>query len=148
MARKTTWVLVADAREARLFEQQRPGAALSLIRELEAGPPSGFADRPGRVHERVGAVRHGMQPGMSESDHDAENFAREVASAIEAGRHQHEFQELVLVAAPGFLGRLRDHLSAASLDCVRGELAKDLVKHPLRALPGHLDQILHFAASA
>ena len=87
-----------------------------------------------------------MQPGTSESDHDAENFARVVAEAIEAGRHRQEFQDLVLVAAPGFLGRLRDHLSAASLDSVRGELAKNLVKHPVRALPGHLDQILHFAA--
>jgi protein required for attachment to host cells len=55
-------------------------------------------------------------------------FARFVADRIESARTGHEFDRLVLVAAPAFLGRLRAALGDDARRLVDGELDVDLVK--------------------
>jgi protein required for attachment to host cells len=60
------------------------------------------------------------------TEHLAAEFAHEVAAAIERGRVEGAFDRLALVAAPRFLGRLRDALPEASLALVVASLDKNL----------------------
>ena len=64
-------------------------------------------DRLPRTQESVGGARHAIEPHTSVEDKVSLEFARELAERLEHGRVDHAYDELVLVAAPRFLGLLR-----------------------------------------
>jgi protein required for attachment to host cells len=83
------------------------GAARTRARDLSA-------DRPGRSFDSHGQGRHAMEPETDAKRHEAEVFAKQVADRIERARIEDEFDELVLIAAPEFLGLLRKSLSTTT----------------------------------
>jgi protein required for attachment to host cells len=76
------------------------------------------SDRPGRSFDIVGGGRHAMSPQVSRKEQEALRFAREVAAYLNNAIANNEATQLVLLAAPGFLGLLRSELSDASLRAV------------------------------
>lgn len=109
----TTWILVADESRARLFKAQAKDGQMEEIADI--AHPEGrmhegemTRDRQPRVQESVGSARHAIEPHTSVSDKVSLEFARELAERLEHGRVNHAYDELVLVAAPRFLGLLRD----------------------------------------
>ena len=128
-----TWVVVADSAVARVFTEPGNGEPM---RELEAfaHPEARLAvreltsDLPGRAFDSMGEGRHGMQSKVGPKEQEAIGFARFLANRIESGRTGHEFDRLVVVAAPAFLGRLRAALSEESRRQVAGELDLDLTR--------------------
>ncbi len=150
MATKRTWIVVADASRAKIYLQPRAGAGLepALDHDLlgsRAKSSEEGADRPGRVHERQGQVRHAMQPTTDPQRHAKAEFARVLAEELERGCDGDELDHIVLVAPPQLLGDLRKSLAGRVRDKVIGELDKDLAKLPIHDLPAHLSEILHFA---
>lgn len=140
-----TWILVADASRARLFENHRVQRTLELVfendrpeqRDREAMRDS---DRPGRVHERSGQVRHGMQAPTPARQRVREEFARELVERLRAGANEHSFDQLVLVAAPTMLGALRAELDEPLREQMIAELDKDLTKLSVDDLIDHLQE--------
>jgi len=65
------------------------------------------------------------EPNQDHRHHTAEEFAREVAAHLEEARQRHQFSHVILVAAPPFLGVLRNALSSPLSQLVERELAKD-----------------------
>jgi len=76
------------------------------------------SDRPGRSFDIVGSGRHAMSPEVSGQDLETERFAREVADYLNEAIANNNASQLVLLAAPGFLGFLRSALSDAALRAV------------------------------
>ncbi len=76
------------------------------------------SDRPGRSFDIVGSGRHAMSPQVSGQDQESHRFAREVAAYLNSAIASNEATQLVLLAAPGFLGFLRSELSDAALRAV------------------------------
>ena len=108
----TTWILVADESRARLFKAQAKDGQLEEIADI--AHPEGrmhegemTRDRLPRTQESVGGARHAIEPHTSVEDKVSLEFARELAERLEHGRVDHAYDELVLVAAPRFLGVLR-----------------------------------------
>ena len=56
------------------------------------------------------------------------------------------FDRLILVAAPAFLGDLREELPKDLKGKVAGDVASDLTNTPEQDLPAHLKEILDRAA--
>jgi len=127
-----TWVVVANSGAARVFVVPGPGEPM---RELEAfaHPEARLAERaltsdlPGSVSGGRGE-HHALQSRVGPKEHEAISFAKFVADRIERARTGHEFDRLVLVAAPSFLGRLRAALGTDARRLVDGELDVDIVK--------------------
>jgi protein required for attachment to host cells len=129
----TTRIVVASRAEA-LFFDAGPGAVSGPLRRL-ADPAARLhdrnlvSDRPGRVFDRAppatgrrGAGAHHATDGeRSPQRHRAEMFARRIATALDRDRRGNAFGRIALVAAPGFLGLLRENL--------KGPLAKMLAAH-------------------
>ena len=133
-------IVVADQSEARFYDTEglhgplQPAGQLSdpkarlHDRDLES-------DRPGRVFDhaplaagRRGAVgHHGTEGERSPRKHEAVNFARQIADQLEAARREGQFDRLVLMAAPTFLGLLRKALSQPVRAIIFAEVHKDLV---------------------
>ena len=89
-----TYILIADAAQARLFAAQRLSEPWRLVRVF-AHPRSAakaadlVADRPGRVRQSADGRRSAMEPHMTPHDVEAEHFARELAGALEMAQGEY-----------------------------------------------------------
>ncbi len=126
-----TWIVIADSASARIFRPARAGRELNLLKEMEHPdsrmPGRGLTtDRPGRAFDSAGPGRHAMAQQTGPREHEAWTFCRRLADEIEAARGRNQFDRLVLVAAPAFLGRLRQTLGDPALKTLKASVDKDL----------------------
>ena len=89
-----------------LVEMQHPESA---TRERDL-----VSDRPGRSFDSFGSGRHAMSQSQTAREQELMRFAEQVADYVNKGIANGDFQSLVLLAAPGFLGHLRNELSSAA----------------------------------
>jgi protein required for attachment to host cells len=108
-------------------------------RDLKSDRPGRFSDHallaPGR---RGATAHHGTGGERSPRKHEAEVFARQVAEQLEQARRSGEFDRLVVMAAPTFLGVLRKVLPDSLRLHVAAEVNKDLVSEPPASVRAHL----------
>jgi len=137
----TTWVLVANRTEARLFERQ--GMKLRLLRSIPH--PAGRqrdqdieANRSARTFDKHA---RGHTHETSPHEHSAEAFARELAGVLAVGRTEHGVGRVALVAEPHFLGLLRAELDAATDKLVTSAVPKDLIAADDETIRAHLKDV-------
>ena len=146
-----TRIVVANQAQAVFYDTGGPQAPLRLIGRLEN--PAGRlldrelkSDRPGRVFDRApsgvgrrGAVAHHSTGGERTPRKQAAGaFARRIAVNLSAALRAKQFDRIVLVAAPAFLGVLRKALAKSLRAVVAAEIAKDLIGHPKEAVRAHV----------
>jgi protein required for attachment to host cells len=141
------WVVVADSARARFFSRLGSEGQLQELADLtnpesRTLPRDLTSDKAGRSFSSAGAgsgtVRHAYEQETDPHQHQAELFAREVAERIDEARAQAQFEQLIIVAPPRFLGELRKRLSAASMDRVVQTLHQDIVRMDTTAISTHL----------
>lgn len=126
------WVLVADGREARVFEERRRGGA--LIERTECRMIADDRDRAD-ADERAPmgfASKNGPAFGMPDetSPHEAgeERFLDRVAGMIAEAAARDAFRHFVMFAPPRALGHLRRRLPEAVAERVLHAEPKAVVK--------------------
>jgi protein required for attachment to host cells len=135
-------IVVADERQANFFDTTALNAPLHSQGSMH-NPTAGRKDRDletDREGRRFGGTagvthgsgtaqshHHGVDGERSTERHELTLFAKEVAQRIEAGRVNHEFEKLVLVAPPKMLGLLRQSLPATSQALLAAEVPKDIL---------------------
>ena len=122
----TTRVVVADEHQARFYDVENVRAPMHLAASLEDGAARLHdrdleSDRPGTAFGINGA-RSAMDGERSTKKEYIARFARHIARAIEAARRLHQFDRLVLIAAPRMLGLIRPHLSQPCRALVAAEI--------------------------
>lgn len=127
-----TWVLITDAARARLFEisAQDGMAEVACFNNTERRsitPERDFTDRLPRTLDSRSAHRHAIQPHTTAREKAERQFARTVTDELENGAERKQYEHLILVAPPRFLGVLRDQLPEALSRRVVGEIQHDLV---------------------
>jgi protein required for attachment to host cells len=138
-----TWIVVADSARANIFLREQKNSPLTPIASL-AEPAMHqreqdfTTDISGRTFDSAGEGRHKINSDYSPKDHEREVFAKDIADRIESGRIAGDFEHLVLVAPPKFLGKLRDALSKTTLDKISREVQKNLVQLPENELVPYL----------
>ncbi len=142
-----TWIFIGDGSRARIVENDGPGKGLQPALDKEFKLPQMRtgemgADRPSTRGGMGGQLRHGVEPKTDWHEQEKESFAREMADMLTEAAGKKQFDRLVLVAPPAFLGAMRAKLGAAAQDLISGELAKDLTHVSLHDLPGHLEDTL------
>lgn len=143
---KLTWILVADSTRARIFTADTPASPLEEIED--------FSHVEGRLHDRemtsdlpgkiksAGAGGHTFEQPTDPKKHEAEAFAHRVTQYLEDAHNVHRFEQLLIVAAPSFLGLLRNHLPEQLKKLVCFELDKDLTMQSAADIRQHLPQFL------
>jgi len=96
------------------------------------------SDRPGRSYESVGGARHAIERENGPHWQEAVRFARRISCRLDDALRKGEFDELIVVAGPPFLGLMRSELSRPARERVVHEIRKDLVHGPVEALRRHL----------
>ncbi|MBO0764879.1 MAG: host attachment protein [Hyphomicrobiaceae bacterium] len=138
-----TWVLIADAARARVFETRGRGTGLTAVADMvldaELAPSREIGtDRPGRSFESVGGMRHALESPSDPHREQKRQFARRIADAVEARQAARSFDRLVVVAPPVTMGDLRAVLADKVKAAVSAEVVADLTNTPVSALPAHL----------
>ncbi len=143
----TTWILVANASSAKLFINNGPKKGLNKIKEFDHAASRSKAadlvsDRPGH-NQGHGNGRGAYNPPTTPKQHEADQFALELARELDQGRTGNQYQRLILVAAPPFMGLLNKHLNGHIGHLVTDRLEKDYTKATDRELAGHLEGCIY-----
>lgn len=128
------WIVVADAARARLFTRNIADQSLTLIdtlkhSESEAHEGDLRTGGKGEVHDSGGSGQHQADPQTSTSEKHADIFAKQVAQRLKSGLNDDAFSELIAVADPSFLGRLREHMDHPLRDTLRKTIDKNWAQH-------------------
>ena len=130
----TTWVLVADSGRSRLFSWTSPKGDLAELEDtvnpaarLHEGELT--SDKPGSGHESHGHGQHPKAPEQSARAKSSQDFARELGHRLKDALNKHEYERLVLISPPEFLGILRAELDSDVCHIVAEVIGLDLTKH-------------------
>ena len=140
-----TWIMVANASQARFFANDGPKKGLTLVKELMH--PESREKTSNLVSDRSGAYGgpgHGAvgQPA-DPKHHEAERFAQEVSRALEAGRVSNAYDQLILVASAPFMGLINHHLPGQVRSKLSESIDKDYTRLPVKELAGHLESYVY-----
>lgn len=137
------YVIVADAAQARVFHAT---SKTSAMREADVlAHPQGrlhsrelTSDLPGRDSNRTGVGKHRMDSATAPKQQESIEFARKIAAYLDKLITSKTVNQLMIVAAPEFLGHLREQLSQAVNQAVTLELDKNLTHHKSNEIRSHL----------
>jgi len=138
----TTWILVANASQAKLYANTGPNKGLKLVKDLKH-PESRekasdlVSDRPGQMHGPGNGHRAG-QPKTDPKTNEARHFAQELARELNHSRSSGLVGRFILVAPPAFMGLLNEKLDGPTASLVSDRFEKDYTKTTEKDLAGHL----------
>ncbi len=143
----STWLVVADNSRARFFSMESRTGPIeetkSIVHtEARLREKSMASDAQGRGSGKGGEGMHAYQDKISPKEQENINFAREITSELDKARKQNKFRQFVLVAAPGFLGKLRDQMNKETQKLASFELAKNLAHLDAEDIRKHLPERL------
>ncbi len=87
------------------------------------------SDGQGRSFDSGGAGRHAMQPSSSAKQNATVSFAEEVAQQVPERMTEWNARDLILVAAPKFLGQLRKVLPSGPQNALYFQINADYTTH-------------------
>jgi protein required for attachment to host cells len=143
----TTWILVANASTARLYENKGIGKGLQLISQLDH-PESRMkgsdlvSDRGGHM-QSVGNGHGARQSPTDPKQNEAEHFALDLAKTLDQGRGENKYERLIVVASNPFLGTLKTRLSNQVQGLMSEAIEKDYTKITDKELAGHLSHCIY-----
>ena len=130
----STWIIVADSARARIFSMDDVRSPLQEVKDMVH--PAGRlreqnlgSDQQGRTFDSKGQGRHAKEGDVSIKKQEAINFSKEIAAYLDTECNKNQFEKLVLIAPPEFLGLLRKDLSGTTRQHVTREISKDLTQH-------------------
>jgi protein required for attachment to host cells len=142
----TTWIVSANAGRARIICESAPNHPLVEVEDMvNHGAPqdtdAAGMDRPGvtaaaqSTHANGGALADQAGQGAAPpAQRSTAGFARHICACLERARAQGRFDQLVLVAAPEFIGVLRAQMGRQLDQLVTRELGQDHTRLPPQQL--------------
>jgi protein required for attachment to host cells len=143
----TTWILVANASTARIFENTGINKGLQLINQHDH-PESRMkgsdlvSDRPGHM-QSVGNGHGARQPATDPKQNEAEHFAIELAKTLDQARGNGKYERLIVVASNPFLGTLKPRLSGQIQAMISETIEKDYTRATEKELADHLSHCIY-----
>ena len=144
-----TWIVVANASRARIFEAEHHNAPLNEVegfvheRSRVKGSDISVA-RPGR--DRSGLGSHSVSalaPATDPKEVEVERVARELGEVLREAHTRGAYTRLALAATPHFLGLLRDSLDEQVRKCLVACLDKDYTLMEPQELRSRLAPVFH-----
>ena len=140
-----TWIMVANASQAKLFANHGPKKGLQFIKELVH--PESREKTSNLVSDRSGShtgTGHGaFIQATDPKHHEAERFAQEVSRELDDGRINNAYDRLILVASAPFMGLVNSRLPEPVRSKLSEIIDKDYTRLPIKDLAGHLESYVY-----
>ena len=126
-------IVVADQAMAKFYSRAKRNSALESLCTLRNDSAQKktaelISDRGGRSFDSFGRGRHTMSnEEVDPRAHDANVFANQIRDRVIKAKRRGEFAELVIIAAPRFLGVLRKSFAASGGITPDRTIDKDVV---------------------
>ncbi|HHT00001.1 MAG TPA: host attachment protein [Thiomicrospira sp.] len=144
---KPIWILVADSSVARIFTAENSASDLieietlnhaeALLHEQEL-----VSDEPGRANDGPSGGNHAYTGEVSPKEQEEQNFAKRVVKHLCDELNQNKYERLFIVAAPAFLGSLRNAFTSRVEKQVAYSLGKNVVTQTPQEIRAHLPHSL------
>lgn len=145
----TTWVLVGNASEAKLFESHNIGQELQLLNAFNH--PESREKREDLVSDKAGhfesnnGVGHGSFVESSDPKQvEVVKFTRELAQFLESGRTSHKFERLIIIMSPQSHGIFKKEINDQLSNMIIHHIEKDYTKKTEQDLISFLDELARF----
>ena len=138
-----TWIVLANARSAKVIAHHGPGKGLTPVRDQTwtAPEPSLPQDKAGVGHSIAGPGVAAVEQTDLQEINDV-RFAKTVVEQVAKAHLGKQFDRLILIAGPHMLGLLRASLDTSLRAVLLGELPKDLSNQPLKSVEDHLGALI------
>lgn len=127
----STWILVCDASRAVLYGTEKREDEWQLLRALSE-PESRMKTseltptEPGHAAKSKGGTRHtAFETETTAKGASIGRFAQKLADALDEGITGRQYDRLVLIAPPRFLGLVKQRLSAETAASLCATVSKD-----------------------
>lgn len=123
------WIITANTNSCRIFNYENKMKKLTLVTELNHAESrlkniDLVSDRPGHYKSR-GATRGAFSAHEEPREVEIENFSREIAKRLDAGKKTNQYATLILVALPHMIGLILQHLDHHTKACITADIKKD-----------------------
>ena len=142
---KSMMIVVADSSRARIFTTDSAHSPLNEIKTM--AHPEGrmheqdmVSDMPGKDSGKGGGGDHAYQEKIEPKEQEMIVFAKRIADYLDDERKANKLNQLLLIAAPAFLGELRAHLSNETSEKIVFELDKNIAHHNVEDIRKHLSE--------
>lgn len=138
-----TWVVVANARAARVLAHLGPGKGVSAVSNQSWQAPEApmLRDKAGIGHSIAGPGVAAVEQTQPQALNDS-RFAKDVIGHLSEACLAKKFDRLILISGPYMLGLLRSNLDAPLRAALLGEIPKDLSAQPLEDVETHLGKLI------
>jgi protein required for attachment to host cells len=144
---ETTWYLVGDASRAFLFQRTKHNQPPTLVKEFShdasrAHESELVSDRQGRnQNSSGGGYSVALSEKTSPKEVEAGSFAKELSHYLSSAHNKQEYNKLILVAPPHFLGLLRGEFNQNVTKSVTASADKDLSNLPMPEMIRRLEDL-------
>ncbi len=138
-----TLVVVADSSKARFFSLARRSEPLEELEDMvhiegRMRDQDEVSDKQCGLAGGHGEGGHAFESPTDIKQHESALFAKQIADRLEHGRVSNDYDKLILVAPPSFLGILRKALNEHVANLVSDSLDKDLVNEKESVIREHI----------
>lgn len=140
LAKKTTWVIVADEATATIYSRKAKKSPLEELFTLEnvtgrKKPGDLVSDRAGRSFDRFGDARHTMtKEETGPKKRAAAEFAKKIALRVNKAVREGTCDDFAVISAPRFLGVLRRAMSKTGKNAPGLSIDKEMVGQDVAAI--------------
>jgi protein required for attachment to host cells len=157
-----TWIVAADSNRARIFELSSDDSLREIEdmynpegRESEREQTSDARGRFGQgaqggrggAGDAVSPGGHGQahtaEPEQSAREHDVAMFSKQLVRYLDQARNEQRFDKLRVIAAPKFLGLIRQNMTKEVQKMVESEIPKEIAGLDSNAMEQYLRQLPH-----
>lgn len=138
-----TWIVTANARQARFLEHRGAGHGVQQLpnKVFHADPPVDYADKAGVGHSIAGPSLNAVDQGDVQMQADLA-FAKMLDQELAHALGNRDFDRFVVFAGPHMLGLLRKVRQPALAEVLLSEVDKDLTRLPADDIEKHLEDVL------
>lgn len=134
------WILVAEGAKAYIYISYLNKQELKLLHVLE-NPDARLHDHEldsGNFKPHGVSGKNKPESKVDLHHKEEERFAHKIADIINDGAEKHEYQKLMLICPPKFLGMLRPLIKKQAHALIVKEINKDLIHLPKEELKHHI----------
>jgi len=144
----TTWILLSDSTTCRLYQYKQHAHQLNLLHELNH-PENKLrdiditADKAGSYRTSGSAPSSAFCQAHDPKEIKIDNFSRDIAKRLNAGRNAHLFDRLILISPPRMDGLILHHMKPQVKRLITHNIKKDLLHLKNHQLIQYIDAVLH-----